>query len=1251
MASTYNINISNSSYGITDTNWNNVTPTQAGTPESLVDTNSSAGGVSLTWLSGDFLLDISSDTIDHWGIPVFCWNTLGYRTVDGTTQFKITGLQPNSIYTVDIFIDLAAGVDWTVNGQTIQVAPSGGSEPPEPTRFDGTTSASGEILFTNLDSPSVRGINGVILNAISGTGGTGGGVGGFPIRESYSGEPITILTIDQDTCALSWSEGECQAGRYNVIPNNKQYDSVAHWDRNDWSSIDGGSTITEFTKLSPSLGNLIESVADIVYPPDVDIYYSFQAEDESGALNEIRLVVQTVAGFSDAVVNLSTGAFVNGSANDAFDTIAVTDGELSGWYRVEVKILAANVPETGSIAFEFLTSGGVPSIGDQGRIYGLQAALAENQDPPAFSTGTPIWPVSTKQCFNTRGTCQDPDNYDLDTLPLNFVKPRSSALRDGYYIPSLKGVSIGAAKLNPGGANKSASAFGQRAVISASFQDHPHNDFLVDKYRDQRSYDPLDQGSFWSKWRARNPYYMHRFVTLKTGFIDNGVFVPDIERSFVMTGFSGPDSAGNISIKGKDILTIAENVKSQAPAVSTGKLLASILAGDGSATLTPAGIGDLEYPASGSIRMEREVMTFTRIGDALTLTLRGTEGTNAADHDDGTSVQLCLVYAGQKPQDILYDLLLNYAGIPDVFLDKAGWDAEQIDFLPHLYTTIIAEPEGVAALISEMCQQMYFSVWWDERTNLVKMRAVRSAQDDLVYNLNDNASFIKDSVKWKDLSDQLITQVWVYFGQIDPTEKLDKASNYAVLEASIDLTVEDETKQGIKKVQKIYSRWIPSSDAGAAVALGGSILDRYANIPREVSFKVDAKDGAMWLGDFAQVTNRLQVDQFGVSQPTNIQIYQAEESVSGSVFSYVGQQFIGRIEGAEDGAEAEIIIGADLLNVDLRALYESQRGAPTTETNITFVIRNGVTIGGDTAGGGVNVELASRSSVNDVYDAGLSSNGGTVIGDVSILQRSGIVSVRTTLVDGVYAGGANTANWEIREYPLSIALTTGLWPVGATISLVVEAGGVIAGEGGNGCAHAFKELAYPAVSGILGLASVNSSDGGNALEILHPVSITNAGIIGGGGGGGGHIAIDSTLADIIYLTRGGGGAGLNLSSVTSNLYMTLSGNPTTLITEPSRGTVSSNGIGGSAFRSGGSGDVGLLERYFNSHPSDVLAKADGGGLGENGMNSTLRVFDGGAPEVPHTNIGLGGLAGEAITEGSSLITWVNKGDVRGAENV
>lgn len=843
------------------------------------------------------------------------------------------------------------------------------------------------------------------------------------------------------------------------------------------------------------------------------------------------------------------------------------------------------------------------------------------------------------KCHNTFVTCQDVENYDKGVQVLKFVNDQTPTLTDGYYFPYLRSAKISPASVNLGGANKSQSAIGTRGTISVTFDDLPNNDRITDPYVTERSYDPLERGTFWTKWRARNQHYINRIMTLETGYLVGGSMVDKITRDFIITKFVGPNAAGKVTIQGKDILALAEDTKAQAPRPSTGSLQSAITAGAGTATLSPAGVGDLEYPASGRVRISKELIAFTRAGDTLTLTTRGDLGTDADSHDAGDNVQLCLEYASQSPADILYDLLLNYADIPAQYLDKTQWDREELDYLPRLYSTTIAEPEGVAKLVGEMCEQMYFTAYWDERTSLVKIRAVRPAQEEEITDLTDAAQLIADSVSWVDQTNELLTQTWVYYGQINPVEKLDEAKNYAVLYVAINTDSQSANANNTTRIKKIYSRWIPATNVSAAEDLGSRILTRYSNVPRRCTFSLDAKDNALWLADFIRVANRLNTLADGTPDVTSLQVIQAAETQPSTKYTYTAQQYLlaDPVDPTDppDPTEPtvrEIPIAADLLNVNLRTLHDSQFAAPISGDTVIFTVRQGVVIAGDAAGGGTNVSAPQRDDSNDFYDAGNEVEFSRAVGTVNVLQRSGIVSQTDTAAGAAYHGGGGNAKWLIREYPIATALTTGSWPAGVTLRLVIEAGAQIAGEGGNGSIHSLDTAPHtPTVVGPR--KCVAGGDGGHGLEVLAPIEIENRGTISGGGGGGGGVAwVDSGE---FWAFCGGGGAGQVFSNVTPNLLGTF--RVWTTISEPAGGAFGTGGDAGQAV--GASNGPKINAAGYSPN------RAWGGARGQNGYASTVTPIN----EAFLVNND-GGAKGDCVSSGTGLITWLVQGTLIGDRN-
>lgn len=1060
-------------------------------------------------------------------------------------------------------------------------------------------------------------------------------------------EPLRVAEIGQDFCNRVYGEPPCNASlNENFIAHSEDFqdpywlklnvaatgnsDTVQGIFLEEWEDTftNGGLEVDPPTNFQPPTNqtycyscHYLETVAS-------NLLYLFIELDVDGAFQNVQIWVDT-----------STGVV---TVDNTRTDVPVTQGDIDlggGLHRVYMTI---QVPVGNTVTFT------TRALIFDGPIYVGGVQIDRSDTTPRIYQKTDTaekFKTGSQKCFNTRTTCQDPTNYDKGVLPLKFVDNRQEIPKDGYYIPSLEDVNVSSAKLNPGGANSSVSALGKRATISLTFMDHAHDDRIVDLYRLERPYDPIERGTFWTKWRARNQYYMQRPITLRTGYLKDGAIVDEITRDFVITGFSGPNAQGIVTITGKDVLTLAEDAKAQAPFPSEGKLNANITSGAGSLVLKPSGIG-AKYPASGFVRVKKEVMSFTRSGDTLTIS-RGQFGTDADSHDADTTVQLCYRVQSEKPQDILYDLLNVYAGIPASYLDKAQWDAEALDYLPRLYTAIVTEPMGVSKLIGEMCQQMYFTIWFDERIGKVQLKSVRLAQEDEITDLDDFNNFLSDSISWRDLSDELITQVWVYYGQINPTEKIDQGSNFSTLSITADPSAEGPDKHNLRRVKTVYSRWIDSTNASAAEDLGQRILSRYGNAPRQATFKLDAKDGALWLADYVRATNRLRVDAFGNPTPVNLQIFEAEESNLGTEFRYVAQEFIPALiggEGVGDPNDRTIPITSDLLNVNLRALHDAIFGAPEGTETVTFVVRDGVTLGGDTAGGGVNVSVDQRVTTNDFYNAGNSAITGGATGQVPFLQRASIGSPRTFNAGDPYEA-LGAAAYTIVERPVSNALRTGTWPAGVTLKLILEGGARVLGEAGNASCH-HTQSAIPGFTPVSGIDvlfnSVPGGDGGAALLIENEIEITNGGTVAGGGGGGASVTFlpyddQGHRLDSVF---GGGGGGFVASSTKGNLVF-----DDTPVTAKETFTDRSGAAGNTT--TGGSG--GLKRHRFGIIANINQEAGRGGNLAAAGADasfSSSTIFN----SNNYPNFADGGQAGKAVSAGANLITWVNRGDVRGTES-
>jgi hypothetical protein len=125
------------------------------------------------------------------------------------------------------------------------------------------------------------------------------------------------------------------------------------------------------------------------------------------------------------------------------------------------------------------------------------------------------------KCLNSFVTCQDTDNFTPADFFFRFCEPVADMPRkftfadDGLasFLPLLRSVSHAPGMPDPG------ETMGLRARLTVTLDDAPHHDRGVDKYVDERTFNPLDYGTFWRKMKARWPHYIGRTLRWYQGYL------------------------------------------------------------------------------------------------------------------------------------------------------------------------------------------------------------------------------------------------------------------------------------------------------------------------------------------------------------------------------------------------------------------------------------------------------------------------------------------------------------------------------------------------------------------------------------------------------------------------------------------------------------------------------------------------------------------------------------------------------------
>lgn len=533
--------------------------------------------------------------------------------------------------------------------------------------------------------------------------------------------------------------------------------------------------------------------------------------------------------------------------------------------------------------------------------------------------------TGTIKCFNTFATCQDTANFDGSSeIVWRFCTPQNGAAMEYAAIPSLRSVSSTPTRLNITGQSKTSGALGERATVTIQFQDHPDADLTADPYVDGRAYDPLARGTFWSKWLARNPYHVNWSIRIRDGYMGEAA-ASMRTRHFIVEKIEGPNSAGIVTLKATDVLKLTDARRAQAPEVSRGVLAADLNAS--ATSFDVVGAVEADYDATGTLVINGEVMTYTgrsETSGVITFTgvTRGTDNTSATTHSADDTVQQCLRYSAENVVDVIEDLLTNHTDGAGGFIDTAGFTAERSWLSVVNLTTLITEPTGVDKLLAEICEQALCFIWWDERDQKIKLKALRPPTETPT-EISEDANIIANSQSLKLADDERATQVWVFYARRNPTEKLDEESNYARVRIRIDADAESENAYGDVRIRKIYSRWIQQDSI--ALTLAARLITRYSDTPRYMRFRCDAKDRSLWTADVVDVTTRLIVDETGSPAVWRGQIIRAEEVEPGHIVEYdaLSYEFVGRFSFIMENAAPDFASATDAAKIDGCWLAES----------------------------------------------------------------------------------------------------------------------------------------------------------------------------------------------------------------------------------------------------------------------------------------------------------------------------------------
>ena len=545
----------------------------------------------------------------------------------------------------------------------------------------------------------------------------------------------------------------------------------------------------------------------------------------------------------------------------------------------------------------------------------------------------PCTASGSEKCYNTIATCQDTPNFAETTKSIKLCSQVKNFPRDLELIPCIVETDEAPTTITGG------RGIGDRAKLTFIVEDFPHNDFGIDPYFSDRTHD-TNQGTFFGKLLARNPFYQGREAISSYGELTNPVDLNSFPKErYIIESISNPDSRNKVRIVIKDVLKKLDSKRAVVPHVSTGELSAVLAVG---ATVAALGSGQGSgYEVNEHVTIGEEIMLVTAInGDDLTIT-RGQWGTTAKEHRVNSKVQICKTFIDVNLVDIIYALATSPNALPASHINKPDWDAERDDWVPnHNLTAIIPKPTPVDLSINQLSQLGLIDIWDDAEAQTLRLKASSPYRLEPIVITDEN--IVENSMVVSDLNEQRITRTWIRYALSNPLKKADEEGN-----AQRNYIVVDGAKEGVLEYNDIRAKpyitpWLTESqnDRDHAFSWANRLVNRFSKTPKQFKFQKYMKDDQLpKTGNVIRIETKKNQDVTGRPKQTIAQIMSREPNRRRGIFTYRALAY-----------NAELNAGTIVNNVTITANQMNYNlwlavGSPPDPIEVTVTINSGVNIG------------------------------------------------------------------------------------------------------------------------------------------------------------------------------------------------------------------------------------------------------------------------------------------------------------------
>ena len=507
---------------------------------------------------------------------------------------------------------------------------------------------------------------------------------------------------------------------------------------------------------------------------------------------------------------------------------------------------------------------------------------------------------SGSECYNTRATCQDLNNYEigLNGKKRYLFRKDTSSGELGYTNsmydtanPCIISVSSAPVEIMP------TKGVALRANVTIKLRDFYSTGAAVDPYFESRNLIALESGSYFQKLLERNPHYVGRPIRVYDGYIDHAGYqqLGHGAKYYIIDKMSLNKDV--LTITCKDPMSLADNLKAKVPEPSKFSLKADLGHGTQNSVVLRVDNQDASavkmhayFGLTGHCRIEEEIIKYTRLETDAHISFhvsgRGAWGSKVLAvgdiYDAGEVVQKCAVYGeydGTGPantiNNVAYDLLINEAEVPagavrNTPTIKYSWADEKTRWLETFrIDAIFSEPKEVNKQLGQLASMVGVNFFYDDRIGLIRMRAETPELDvNRILTITDD-NIVKNSLNFINNDKDRVSRVYYYYNMRDHTADRDKPKNFKNLYVAIDVDSEIEEEYGKSSSKTIYAYGVNSGNTATTIAQ--RLLSRFKNTPKTLKFKIDASLDILKTGDHFFLETEQIVDFNGVPKRTEFQ--------------------------------------------------------------------------------------------------------------------------------------------------------------------------------------------------------------------------------------------------------------------------------------------------------------------------------------------------------------------------------------------